>query len=594
MQMRWFAKLATALSLALLGVLWLVFAPLQFGGQAAYVIVNGNSMEPLYHRGDLVIIRAQPSYQVGDIVTYRHPQIGPVIHRIIGREVERFVFKGDHNDFIDPYRPIRSELIGKSWIYLPSVGAILTQLRTPLHMAILAAVAGVIIMAPSIRIGKQPKAQKRSHRPAGQPPAQRRHSGSSEGLLMALVALACASIALTVFAFSRPLTQDVTDEITYQQSGAFDYSATAPDGLYDSNTIQTGEPLFPQLTNDVVFTFDYRLVADAPADLHGSHRLVAELSATNGWQRTVEIQPAAAFNSSAFTTSGVLHFAQVQALVHSFEQQTGLDRQQYTLAIVPELTVEGMLAGQVLQDKFAPRLEFRLDQIQLQLIRASGGAQDPLKPSKPGLIKYTHAEPSIIPILFLKLEVPLARWGGLGGLGLALAGLLWIGLRMLRAGRPDQVAQIKSKYGPLLIDVTGSAQLISLQVVEIAAIGDLAKLAEKNGQMILHEVCGITHRYSVPDGALTYCYQLASANHDQSDCPKQIGNLAAVPDHAAWHTAFLDALREKGTVSEACRVANIEIATAYQERMRIPAFAQAWTEARATLRESLSRESNSL
>src|SRR4051794_40541491 len=167
MHTRWIAKLATLLFLLLLGAAWVAFAPTQFGGQAAYVIVNGNSMEPLYHRGDLVIIRAQPDYQVGDIVTYRHPQIGPVIHRIIGRAAEYFVFKGDHNNFIDPYRPVRSELIGTSWIYLPSVGNILMQLRAPLNMAILAAVAGVIIMVPSISIGKQPKGRKRGQRTSG-------------------------------------------------------------------------------------------------------------------------------------------------------------------------------------------------------------------------------------------------------------------------------------------------------------------------------------------------------------------------------------------------------------------------------------------
>src|SRR5215207_1252444 len=140
-------------------------------------------MEPLYHRGDLVIIRAQSDYQVGDIVTYRHPQIGPVIHRIIGRDVEHFIFKGDHNDFIDPYRPVRADLIGISWIELPSVGNVLSKLRTPLYMAILAAVAGVIIMAPSISIGKQPKSRKRGQRQAGQSAAHNSRGGNHEGLL---------------------------------------------------------------------------------------------------------------------------------------------------------------------------------------------------------------------------------------------------------------------------------------------------------------------------------------------------------------------------------------------------------------------------
>jgi signal peptidase I len=592
-QWRWFSKLSTALSLVLFSAIWVAFAPIQVGGQAAYVIVNGNSMEPLYHRGDLVIIRAQPDYQVGDIVTYHHPQIGPVIHRIIGRDVERFVFKGDHNDFIDPYQPVRSELIGTSWIFLPSVGNVLSQLRSPLYMAILAALAGVIIMAPSISIAKQPTARKRGRRQAG-PPSQRRSGGNHEGLLMAFAVLACASIALAVFAFTRPTSRDASDEITYQQTGTFGYSAVAPAGLFDSNTIRTGDPLFPQLTSEATFNFDYQLVADAPADLHGSYRLLAEVSAANGWQRTIEIQPATAFSGDGFAASGVLHFAQVRALIDGFEHQTGLEHQQYTLAIVPDLAVEGTLAGQSLQDTFAPRMQFRLDQTLLQLVGASGADKDPLKPSKPGLIKYTHVEPNVITLLFLKLEVPLARWIGIGGLGFALIGLLVLGLLMLRAGRPDQATQIRSKYGALLIDIAGGERLLGKRIVEVAAIGDLAKLAEKSGQMILHEVCSATHRYAVHDGGLMYCYQFSGADGDRPAGNQQLPLAAAPPVPAAWHAPFLHALREKGTISEACRMANIGIAAAYEERMHVPAFAQAWNQARADLRDAQSREINSL
>jgi hypothetical protein len=60
-----------------------------------------------------------------------------------------------------------------------------------------------------------------------------------------------------------------------------------------------------------------------------------------------------------------------------------------------ELTVEGTLAGQALQDTFAPRMEFQLDQTQLQLVGAGDADEDPLKSSRPGLIKYTHVEPKM-------------------------------------------------------------------------------------------------------------------------------------------------------------------------------------------------------
>jgi len=44
------------------------------------VIVNGNSMEPLFHKGDLVVLRTANEYIAGDIVAYNNPGIGNVFH----------------------------------------------------------------------------------------------------------------------------------------------------------------------------------------------------------------------------------------------------------------------------------------------------------------------------------------------------------------------------------------------------------------------------------------------------------------------------------------------------------------------------------
>ncbi|HRC74394.1 MAG TPA: signal peptidase I, partial [Kouleothrix sp.] len=132
--------------LALLAVAWAALAPPSLGGRATFVIVNGNSMEPTLHRGDLVIVRAAASYQAGDIVTYRHPQIGPVIHRIIRRDGDRYIFKGDHNHWTDSYAPAQAELIGRLWLYLPSAGKPIGWLRKPLGMALMAALLGSVLM----------------------------------------------------------------------------------------------------------------------------------------------------------------------------------------------------------------------------------------------------------------------------------------------------------------------------------------------------------------------------------------------------------------------------------------------------------------
>src|SRR5215217_7406500 len=124
--MRKSSPLSTVINFVLfaaLAAIWIAFAPTTVGGQASYVVVNGNSMEPAFHRGDLVIVRAASTYRVGDIVTYRNAELKAfVIHRIIATEQDHYVFKGDNNSWIDTYHRIREELIGKLWIHIPKLG----------------------------------------------------------------------------------------------------------------------------------------------------------------------------------------------------------------------------------------------------------------------------------------------------------------------------------------------------------------------------------------------------------------------------------------------------------------------------------------
>ena len=129
-------------------LLWFLFAPVQFGGRTSYVIVNGISMEPKFHKGDLALVRTSSSYNVGDIVVYRHPTIGPVIHRVIGKDGDTFTFQGDNNDFVDPYHPTQSELIGKFWFHIPAIGKPFTKLRNRFVIAGMVALSGIILLLP--------------------------------------------------------------------------------------------------------------------------------------------------------------------------------------------------------------------------------------------------------------------------------------------------------------------------------------------------------------------------------------------------------------------------------------------------------------
>src|ERR1700716_1383651 len=85
-------------ALAGAAAVWFFLAPPQLGGGTSYAVVYGTSMEPHFHRGDLVVLRRRSSYRAGEIVGYHSVQLRrDVLHRIVAAGGDRFTFKGDNN-----------------------------------------------------------------------------------------------------------------------------------------------------------------------------------------------------------------------------------------------------------------------------------------------------------------------------------------------------------------------------------------------------------------------------------------------------------------------------------------------------------------
>src|SRR5262249_56487927 len=108
-----------ATAIAIVGA-WLLLAPPSLGGQFRYAVVSGTSMEPLLRHGDLVLLRAPATYHAGEVVAYKNAQLGRIVlHRIIRRSGPYYIFKGDNNNFVDPDKPTRNDLIGRLWLTVP-------------------------------------------------------------------------------------------------------------------------------------------------------------------------------------------------------------------------------------------------------------------------------------------------------------------------------------------------------------------------------------------------------------------------------------------------------------------------------------------
>ena len=194
-------------------IIWIAFAPAKVGGQVSYVMVNGISMEPNYHTGDLVIVHKAATYQVGDVVTYRDAVVGAyIIHRIIGIEQDRYVFKGDNNSWVDAYHPTGAELIGKLWIHAPKLGKAMEWLRYPIHMGLTTGLLGGVLMAS--RMIKPKQRGKRKSNPSAN------LGGMLEGALYLFGFFAVFFLGLSIFSFIRPLTRPA-EKIQYQQESHF-------------------------------------------------------------------------------------------------------------------------------------------------------------------------------------------------------------------------------------------------------------------------------------------------------------------------------------------------------------------------------------
>ena len=499
--------------MALLAGVWAVFLPIQLGGQAAYVIISGNSMEPGFHLGDLVIVRQSAAYQVGDIVTYYNAELSQnVIHRIIGLGPGYFILKGDNNSWIDSYQPVKDEMVGKLWLHIPNAGKVIEWLRAPISLALLIAAMGGVLMTSTLTNQPQQRG-KNKQKPA--------NWGWMEIALSVLGLAILLFLFLSILAFTRP-TSRTLDDMPYQQAGTFFYSAAGKAGVYDSDTVRSGEPVFPKLTCQINLGFAYNLTGVLLQDVTGTQQLSAKITDDeSGWQRTIVLNTPAPFSGPSFSTSATLDLCQIEELVSSVEEETGFHPNIYTLNIVPYVSVAGKIAGQEFHDTFEPQLTFKFDKLHFYL--AQGEAQvDPLNFSKQSILSGAGEEDNTLSLLGLEFRIIDVRVISVLGLFLLLVGASVAGLTIYNTAQRSQDTFIRLRYGSLLVDVYDRGLETISPIIDVASIDDLAKIAERQSAMILHLVRDSLHFYFVQSNGTTYRYVMSEAKNGmlKAEAPK--------------------------------------------------------------------------
>lgn len=149
----------TAAVLATAAVWFVAFRPAVMGGPATYIVVRGSSMVGTISPGDLVVVMAQSSYEVGDVVAFRirnGPGTGDlIIHRVVEVVPGGYVVQGDANNAPDPWRPTFSDIVGKMQYRVAGFGQLLTVGREPYVLGGIWAVVALLLV-----LGKSEPARK--------------------------------------------------------------------------------------------------------------------------------------------------------------------------------------------------------------------------------------------------------------------------------------------------------------------------------------------------------------------------------------------------------------------------------------------------
>lgn len=130
--------------------------PAVFGYSTA-VVISG-SMSGCIEIDDMVIIREQDSYAVGDVVSFKSGDI-IVTHRIIAQEDGGFVTKGDANNARDIETLYPEFIVGRVVGVIPGIGKPIEFMRTPFGMMCVVAVGFSLYYVPTLFERKREKGE---------------------------------------------------------------------------------------------------------------------------------------------------------------------------------------------------------------------------------------------------------------------------------------------------------------------------------------------------------------------------------------------------------------------------------------------------
>src|SRR4051794_29418935 len=376
---RWLGLLPVLCALA---VVW----PANWGGQVAYVTTHGISMEPRFHTGDLAVVHPEHSYRVGDVAAYHNRMLHTVVlHRIVAISHGHYTFKGDNNSWLDPERPVQSQLIGTLVLRVPHGGVWLHRLLTPTALGLLA--FGLLAAGGGVTTRRRKRRTTMSRHAAAKRP---RTSSASYGrplraATLQAVAAAVLLATLTGFTWTRPDTESVTQHVRRAQSLTLSYDAQVePSAAYPGTLVTAPTPVFRKVARAVELQLVYQ---GAP----GRIVVDADLSTPGGWSYRLPLVARTGVDSDSRALRASLDLAAIDKRAQAAARVTGLPSTPVTVPVYARVTDAG-------DHVFESRFPFTLTPLSFTAITPR-----PLRATSSSTAETAHSAPATLHLLHRRI-----------------------------------------------------------------------------------------------------------------------------------------------------------------------------------------------
>lgn len=326
-------------------------------------------------------------------------------------------------------------------------------------------------------------------------------------------------LALAVISASQPASKDeVVTRQRYTHYAVFHYTVnTLPSPLYTGTRIgpvgpetATSEDL-PPVINDLAQSIDidlqYTLNDIAQNDLQGQLKSVLRIEIGEEWQQNFTLSEPVNFEGPMVSTRITVPMKQLRQWVEAIVQEIGYYPSSYTVKVIPTITLGGAVDGEPVSDTYAPEFKilFRTTQAQMEteLVRTEQELVETVEERNQYFrfwrINLAYADiQRVTRLLAVLLLLP----------SIVGAALLYYWLRN------DALFQIQARYGGVIIPVE-QANFQQSRQIQVAAIKDLARLAQQNGGFIFQKkLKDDQHLFFVPDGQITYFLMVPDPNKE--------------------------------------------------------------------------------